>query len=947
MKYLIVGTTATNKPYLHSDVIREWSQWINNLNDEWKIVWFVNIDYVEKLEETYETTKENFINLIDKRIELYFMPKKEAHFLTSCKVIALSIKKYIDENLKLDDKPMIFWLEDDWKLNHEYANTFPLENLVKYLHDYHYINLTYIRNNYIWALAPSLISYDLWLDLFYENWMNEKKDIDPEHCIGLYFRKKFGNPNDLINITFINKKVSVGFFDQQYLNQTNSFYTFYNDAFAIDTKINKKYIPLEQLKQNKFVNKSPVMIRVTPNMSIGGCQYGRDFMEKYNLKKLSKTGDTFNYKTMENKEINVNVPEPKSETRLNILCLVNKQTYHGKMSRVRFHGLEKMAEFANIIYWGLDWKKYDNNLSVMDNINNLNMKIDFVECYKPLELKSFHQVTIPKCIRYNEMWDETLTLNEINSANPDLVICHHENDMIRYNKIKKQLSTNVNFVHIPHCAEQSIFYDKQHNKTIDIALYGSIGRHYPFRQRLQRILESFPSKYKCEIYLHPGYGNKSTDTNYWLKEFADHINKTKICLTCTSKYKYRLGKMVEIPMCGSVLACDMPEQDKKEFEDLMIVLNPSDSDQQIINKLVYYLENDDELEKLRLKGLEWSKKYTQKCYANKFIQTIHQTILNKKEHKVYILADEITYLKSKWICDVFKEEFTQSLQSELNSKLQVVQTPNEADIIWLLAPWNKRKINEKILNDKFVITTIHHIDWDKYEEFKSYYAQIDSITNKYHVICPKTEIELKKITNKKIIQSNFWINSTNFYNIKNIQKDVLRAKYNIPINHFVIGSFQKDTEGETDKPKMSKGVDVFIKIVTDMKNNKKKPFVVLSGWRRTYIINNLKQLNIPYVYHEMVSLEELNQLYNCLDLYIVSSRVEGGPRAILECAIAKIPIISTDIGISDLILSSESIFDVNNYMTYLNAKPNVEYAYEKAKFYNMSGYIDKFIKNVF
>ena len=30
----------------------------------------------------------------------------------------------------------------------------------------------------------------------------------------------------------------------------------------------------------------------------------------------------------------------------------------------------------------------------------------------------------------------------------------------------------------------------------------------------------------------------------------------------------------------------------------------------------------------------------------------------------------------------------------------------------------------------------------------------------------------------------------------------------------------------------------------------------------------------------MVNQQELNELYNCLDLYIVSSRIEGGPRAI-------------------------------------------------------------------
>ena len=37
----------------------------------------------------------------------------------------------------------------------------------------------------------------------------------------------------------------------------------------------------------------------------------------------------------------------------------------------------------------------------------------------------------------------------------------------------------------------------------------------------------------------------------------------------------------------------------------------------------------------------------------------------------------------------------------------------------------------------------------------------------------------------------------------------------------------------------------------------------------------------------MADLELLNNLYNILDLYLVTSRLEGGPQAILESAITK------------------------------------------------------------
>ena len=53
----------------------------------------------------------------------------------------------------------------------------------------------------------------------------------------------------------------------------------------------------------------------------------------------------------------------------------------------------------------------------------------------------------------------------------------------------------------------------------------------------------------------------------------------------------------------------------------------------------------------------------------------------------------------------------------------------------------------------------------------------------------------------------------------------------------------------------------------------------------------------------MASTETLNELYNILDIYIVSSRLEGGPQAILESAITKTPIISSDVGVASQILN--------------------------------------------
>ena len=91
----------------------------------------------------------------------------------------------------------------------------------------------------------------------------------------------------------------------------------------------------------------------------------------------------------------------------------------------------------------------------------------------------------------------------------------------------------------------------------------------------------------------------------------------------------------------------------------------------------------------------------------------------------------------------------------------------------------------------------------------------------------------------------------------------------------------------------------------------------------------------------MVDFEILNELYNCLDLYIVSSRIEGGPQAILECGITETPIISTDVGVASEILANESIFNMENYE---EAKPNIEVALSNSVKYSMKNGMSKYLE---
>ncbi len=289
-------------------------------------------------------------------------------------------------------------------------------------------------------------------------------------------------------------------------------------------------------------------------------------------------------------------------------------------------------------------------------------------------------------------------------------------------------------------------------------------------------------------------------------------------------------------------------------------------------------------------------------------------------------------INEEWIIDRVSSEFKKRYETS------IVRNIKKADIVWIIAPWTWRKISEKNLIGKKVICSYYHFDFSKFdiEEFN----YLDKYVDEYHVISEKTKQDLSKLTEKKITSIPFWVDEELFFNIE--ETEALRGKYGFKKNDYLVGSFQRDTEGsDLFSPKLVKGPDIFLKIVQEIFKDNSNLRVVLSGKRRQYLINNFEKFGIPYKHFEMVDIKILNELYNLLDIYIVSSRIEGGPQAIIECGLTKTPIISTDVGISSEILSPTSIFENSNFKY---AKPDVNIAYKNSLDFTKEIGLNKFYK---
>ena len=300
----------------------------------------------------------------------------------------------------------------------------------------------------------------------------------------------------------------------------------------------------------------------------------------------------------------------------------------------------------------------------------------------------------------------------------------------------------------------------------------------------------------------------------------------------------------------------------------------------------------------------------------------------------------LTKINESWIIDRIKNEWT------VNNKKITTKNPYFSEIIWDIAPWASKPTFIKKFKNKKIIQSIYHIENTSSEgrEVKNI-IENDKFIDGYHVISKKTKEVLQNFTKKTIFYLPLWVNQDIWYNKSN--KNELRTNFGFTGSDYLVGSFQRDTEGsDLRSPKLVKGPDIFIEIVKNLYKKNSKLKVVLTGKRRDYVISELKKNNIPYKYFEMTNFSMMNDLYNILDLYLITSRLEGGPQALVECGQTRTPVISTDVGIAREILGADSIFDYKNISSFNEASPNVEKAYiESSKLTipnGMLGYVDMF-----
>ncbi len=130
------------------------------------------------------------------------------------------------------------------------------------------------------------------------------------------------------------------------------------------------------------------------------------------------------------------------------------------------------------------------------------------------------------------------------------------------------------------------------------------------------------------------------------------------------------------------------------------------------------------------------------------------------------------------------------------------------------------------------------------------------------------------------------------------EREHARAFFDLPTTAFVVGSFQKDGVGlgEGLEPKLVKGPDALVATLEVLRAAIPELVVLLTGLARGYVRLELERLGIPYRHVYLGSRADLAKAYHALDVYLVTSRQEGGPKSVLESMATGVPLVSTRVG---------------------------------------------------
>jgi len=193
-----------------------------------------------------------------------------------------------------------------------------------------------------------------------------------------------------------------------------------------------------------------------------------------------------------------------------------------------------------------------------------------------------------------------------------------------------------------------------------------------------------------------------------------------------------------------------------------------------------------------------------------------------------------------------------------------------------------------------VVTTIHHVlSW----ETEKHNVKGDALM----VAAPQWRDELVRhgVERDSMVLVPYGVDCNVFAPLPIDQRQKARRRLGFQDHEFVIGFIAKQSSNDGGR----KGIDIFEASAVAVARQLANSAVLLIGMGWKDLVARLREQRVKCVWVPFVSQHaELTQLYNSMDCYWVTSRVEGGPLPLLEAMSCGVPCISTPVGLAKEII---------------------------------------------
>lgn len=153
----------------------------------------------------------------------------------------------------------------------------------------------------------------------------------------------------------------------------------------------------------------------------------------------------------------------------------------------------------------------------------------------------------------------------------------------------KNYYKNKKFYNFSLYRNQDIFNNLNCEKTIDVLFYGSIGNHYPLRNKIKTVLIHMKKTTNLNIKI------LEKQDNIYGKDLNKLINQSYLCVSTSGNYDALLGKYIEILFSNSMILGNIPTQEVDLFENKHANINKNDTYENIEKKILEYLKNKENI----------------------------------------------------------------------------------------------------------------------------------------------------------------------------------------------------------------------------------------------------------------------------------------------------------------------------------------------------------------